>query len=313
MVQSTSLNCIGNTPTVRLGGIERAYGLQAELYAKLESYNPAGSVKDRAALYMIEGAEKAGLLQKGSAVVEATSGNTGIGLAFVCALKGYSFIAVMPDTASEERKKLMKAYGAEVVLTDGGGGMAAAVQKAQALQKERNAYYPDQFSNPFNALAHYETTGVEIYRDLPTAVLLVAGIGSGGTISGAGKYLKEKNPRFQVVGVEPAGSPFLTQGKRGTHKIEGIGAGFLPKTLEPSVLDETVCVEDADAYGFARAVAKTDGLFVGVSSGAALCAGVRLAQRKENAGKQIVIIFPDGGGRYLSTPLFEGERGLEEK
>lgn len=288
---------------VRLNGVEKAYGLHAELYAKLEYYNPAGSVKDRAALSMIESAEAQGLLKKGGAVVEATSGNTGIGLVFVCALKGYSFIAVMPDTASKERRTLLSAYGAKLVLTDGVGGMQAAVEKARQICKEQNAYYPDQFSNPANPLAHYKTTGVEIYRDLPSVDMLVAGIGSGGTISGAGKYLKEKNPSITVVGVEPSSSPFLTKGKGGRHAIEGIGAGFLPKALDRSVLDGVLCVEDSDAYEYARAAAKLDGAFVGISSGAALCAAVRLAKVAENKGKKIVMLFPDGGGRYLSTEI----------
>ena len=298
---SHSLNCIGNTPLVRLSGVEEAYGISAELYAKMEYYNPTGSVKDRAALSMIERAEKQGLLSKGGVVVEATSGNTGIGLAFVCALKGYSFIAVMPDTASKERRALMSAYGAELVLTDGAGGMQAAVETARQIAKEQNGYYPDQFSNPANPLAHYKTTGVEIYRDLPSVDMLIAGIGSGGTISGAGKYLKEKNPAVKVVGVEPNSSPYLTKGEVGRHAIEGIGAGFLPKALDKSLLDGVLCVEDSEAYDYARAAARLDGAFVGVSSGAALCAAVRLAKLQENEGKKIVIIFPDGGGRYLST------------
>ena len=305
MAFSTSLNCIGNTPLVRLVGAERALGVNAELYAKVEGASLGGSVKDRAALYMIEGAQKAGLLKKGGCVVEATSGNTGIGLALVCALKGYSFIAVMPDTASVERRKLMQAYGAQVVLTDGAGGMTVAIARAKEIKAELGAYHPDQFSNPANALAHYKTTGVELYRDLPSVDIFVSAIGSGGTVSGCGKYLKEQNPAIRVVGVEPSGSPFLTEGKKGSHKIEGIGAGFLPKTLDTSVLDEMLCVSDDDAFSYARTVAKTDGCFVGISSGAALCASVALARRPENAGKKIVVIFPDGGGRYLSTALIE--------
>jgi cysteine synthase A len=284
--------------------VEGAESLQAELYAKLEYYNPAGSVKDRAALSMIESAESQGLLSKGSTVVEATSGNTGIGLAYICALKGYSFIAVMPDTASRERRALMSAYGAKIILTDGEGGMQAAVETARRIAKEQNAYYPDQFSNPANPMAHYIATGVEIYRDLPSVDIFVAGVGSGGTISGAGRYLKEKNPNLLVVGVEPSRSPFLTKGKVGRHKIEGIGACFLPKALDRSVLDEVLCVEDNEAYRYAHAAARLDGALVGISSGAALCAGVRLAKRTENIGKKIVMIFPDGGDRYLSTELF---------
>ncbi len=303
MLFSETKNCIGNTPLVRLAGVEKAYGLQAELYAKCEWYNPAGSVKDRAALFMIESAEQQGLLAKGGCVVEATSGNTGIGLAYVCALKGYSFTAVMPETASVERRKLMQAYGAQVVLTEGEGGMSAAIAKAKEIAAETGGYHVDQFSNAANALAHYETTGVELYRDLPSADIFVAAIGSGGTVSGCGRYLKEKNPAIRVVGVEPSGSPFLTEGKKGSHKIEGIGAGFIPKTLDLSVLDEVLCVGDQDAFAYARAASKLDGCFVGISSGAALCASIALAKRSENAGKKIVLIFPDGGGRYLSTDL----------
>lgn len=301
MLLSNSINCIGNTPLVRLRGVEKLYGLTAELYAKLEMYNLAGSVKDRAALYMLESAERQGLLKQGGTVVEATSGNTGIGLACVCALKGYSFVAVMPDTASIERRKLMQAYGAEVVLTDGKQGMSGAIKRAQELMAERDAYCPDQFSNPANALAHYETTGVEIYQDLAEIDVFVAGIGSGGTVSGVGKYLKEQNPEIRVVGIEPSGSPVITQGRSGLHGIQGIGAGFIPKTLDVSVLNEVLCVEDADAYKCAKEVAKTDGIFVGISSGAALAGGIRLSQRPENKGKKIVLLFPDGGGRYLSV------------
>lgn len=304
MLYSHSLESIGNTPLVRLTGVERAFELNTELYAKLEYYNPAGSVKDRAALWMIESAEKTGLLKKGGCVVEATSGNTGIGLAYVCAVKGYSFVAVMPETASAERVKLMKAYGAEVVLTVGAEGMSGSIAVAKKIASERNAYYPDQFSNPSNALAHYESTGVEIYRDLPTADILVAGVGSGGTVSGCAKYIKEQNPAFKAVGIEPTNSPFLTKGEKGAHKIEGIGAGFQPKTLDLSVVDEVLCVEDSEAFAYAKTAAKADGCFVGISSGAALCGAVRLAKRRENFGKKIVVIFPDGGGRYLSNPQF---------
>ncbi len=301
---SHSLACIGNTPLVRLTGVEKAYELNTELYAKLEYYNPAGSVKDRAALWMLTAAEDAGLLKKGGCVVEATSGNTGIGLAFVCAVKGYSFVAVMPETASAERVKLMRAYGAEVVLTSGKDGMAGSIAVAKQLASERNAYYPDQFSNDANALAHYESTGVEIFRDLPDVDVLVAGIGSGGTISGCAKYLKERNSALQAVGIEPLNSPFLTKGEKGAHKIEGIGAGFQPKMLDRSLVDEVLCVEDGDAFLYAKAAARLDGCFVGISSGAALCGAVALAKREENRGKKIVVIFPDGGGRYLSNPLF---------
>ena len=294
------LHCIGNTPLLRLSGMERKYGLAAELYAKLEMQNPAGSVKDRAALFMVEDAQRRGLLLSGGTVVEATSGNTGIGLAYVCALKGYRFYAVMPNSASEERKLLMKAYGAEVVLTDGALGMAGAIEKAKELCAELNAYMPDQFSNPANAEAHYQTTGVELYRDLPEIDVLVSGIGSGGTISGCGRYLKEQNPKVKVVGVEPSASPFLTKGEKGLHQIEGIGAGFCPNTLCLSKVDKVVCVDDDQAYAFAKEVALTDGVFAGISSGAALAASVALASEKDSAGQKIAVIFPDGGDRYLS-------------
>ena len=304
MLFSHSLESIGNTPLVRLTGVEKAFELNTELYAKLESYNPAGSVKDRAALWMVRAAEQSGLLTAGGTVVEATSGNTGIGLAYVCAVKGYTFVAVMPETASAERVKLMKAYGAEVVLTSGKDGMAGSIAVAKRIASERNAYYPDQFSNPANALAHYQSTGVEIYRDLPSADILVAGIGSGGTISGVAKYLKEQNPALQAVGVEPLNSPFLTKGEKGAHKIEGIGAGFQPETLDRTLVDEVLCVDDGEAFRYAKLAAKLDGCFVGISSGAALCGAVALAKREGYQGKKIVVIFPDGGGRYLSNPLF---------
>ncbi len=304
MLFSHSLESIGNTPLVRLTGVEKAFELNTELYAKLESYNPAGSVKDRPALWMVRAAEQSGLLTAGGTVVEATSGNTGIGLAYVCAVKGYTFVAVMPETASAERVKLMKAYGAEVVLTSGKDGMAGSIAVAKRIASERNAYYPDQFSNPANALAHYESTGVEIHRDLPSADILVAGIGSGGTISGIAKYLKEQNPDLKAVGVEPSNSPFLTKGEKGAHRIEGIGAGFQPATLDRGLVDEVLCVDDSDAFAYAKTVARLDGCFVGISSGAALCGAITLAKRGENKGKKIVVIFPDGGGRYLSNPLF---------
>ena len=306
MLFSHDLQRIGNTPLVRLSGVERAYGLKTELYAKLEECNPAGSVKDRAAMWMIRAAEEQGVLQKGGCVVEATSGNTGIGLAYVCAARGYSFVAVMPETASIERVKLMQAYGAEVILTAGADGMSGSIEVAQKISRERNAYHPDQFSNPANARAHYESTGVELYNDLPSVDVLVSGIGSGGTVSGTGKYLKEQNGKIAVIGVEPSNSPFLTQGKKGAHKIQGIGAGFCPKTLDVAVLDEVLCVTDEDAYRYARAVAKADGIFAGISSGAALGGAIEYSLRVENAGKKIAIIFPDGGGRYLSTPNFVG-------
>ena len=306
MPKISPLNCIGNTPLLRLSGVEKQYGLRMQLYAKLEMKNPAGSVKDRAAAYMIADAEKQGLLKTGGAVVEATSGNTGIGLTWVCAEKGYSFTAVMPETASIERRELMRSYGAKILLTDGAGGMTAAIACAKRLQAEQNAYYVNQFSNPANAVAHYETTGAEILRELPDLDCLVAGIGSGGTVSGCGKRLKEQNPRIRVVGVEPSGSPYLTCGRGGAHKIEGIGAGFLPDTLDTSVVDEVLCVDDEDAYRLAKEVFCLDGCFVGISSGAALCAALELGRRKENEGKKAVVIFPDGGDRYIS--VLEKER-----
>lgn len=291
---------IGNTPLVRLERIEKRLGLNAELYAKLESFNPTGSAKDRAALFMIEDAEKRGVLKAGGCVVEPTSGNTGIGLALVCKKRGYPLYIVMPESMSEERKKLLAHYGAELVLTDGKAGMAGAIERADELVKTiPGAFMPDQFSNPANALAHYQTTGPEIYEALPTADIFVACVGTGGTLTGAGRYLKEKNGAMRVIAVEPSASPMLSGGKAGAHKIQGIGAGFVPKVLDTKVYDSVATVTDEEAYEYARLMAKEEGLFVGISSGAALKAATEAA--KENEGKKIVFVAPDSGDRYLSV------------
>ncbi|MBQ8319985.1 MAG: cysteine synthase A [Clostridia bacterium] len=291
---------IGNTPLIRLEKIEKLLGLKAELYAKLENFNPTGSAKDRAALYMIEDAEKRGLLQAGGCVVEPTSGNTGIGLALVCKKKGYKLFIVMPESMSEERRKLLAHYGAELVLTDGKAGMAGAIKKAEEmLAADRTMFMPDQFSNPANALAHYETTGPEIFEALPEVDIFTACVGTGGTLTGVGQFLKEQKSGVRVVAVEPSASPVLSGGKAGAHKIQGIGAGFVPKVLDTAVYDEVRTVTDGDAYDYARLLAKEEGLFVGISSGAALKAAVELA--KENEGKKIVFVAPDSGDRYLSV------------
>ncbi len=298
------INCaemlIGNTPLVRLERIEKRLGLNAELYAKLESFNPTGSAKDRAALFMIADAEKRGVLKAGGCVVEPTSGNTGIGLALVCKKRGYKLFIVMPESMSEERKKLLAHYGAELVLTDGKAGMTGAIEKANEMLKTiPGAFMPDQFSNPANALAHYQTTGPEIYRELPTADIFVSCVGTGGTLTGAGRYLKEKNGALRVIAVEPSASPVLSGGKAGAHKIQGIGAGFVPKVLDTTVYDSVATVSDEDAYEYARLMAKEEGLFVGLSSGAALKAATETA--KENEGKKLVFVAPDSGDRYLSV------------
>lgn len=296
---------IGNTPLVELANIERELSLSSKLYAKLEYFNPAGSIKDRAALSMIEDAEAKGLLKKGSVIIEPTSGNTGIALAAVATTRGYDAIIVMPDSMSRERISMMKGYGAKVVLTPGSLGMKGAIEKAEELKNSyENAFIPAQFDNPANAEAHYKTTGPEIYRDLEGNVdILVASVGTGGTISGLGRYLKEKNPEIKVVAVEPEASPLLSKGYAASHKIQGIGANFVPSILNLGVIDQIVTVSDADAFDFAKLVGRREGISVGISSGAALAAAVRVA--KENEGKNIVVIFPDGGSRYLSTALFE--------
>lgn len=298
---------VGKTPLLRAKKYQKDGGVSATILLKVESFNPAGSIKDRVALEMIESAEREGRLQKGATIVEPTSGNTGIGLAALAAAKGYEMIVVMPETMSEERRKLVLAYGAKLVLTDGALGMQGAIDKAEELVKELpNAMMAGQFTNPANPTAHYKTTGPEIWADTDGKVdILVAGVGTGGTISGTGKYLKEKNPAIRVVAVEPSGSPVLSEGRAGKHGLQGIGAGFVPKTLDQTVYDEVISVTEDEAYAEARALARTEGVLVGISSGAALAAAKRVAKRAENAGKNIVVILPDDGGRYLSTTLFD--------
>lgn len=303
----TSVNqIIGKTPLLELTKIEREYKLNSRLFAKLEYLNPAGSAKDRVALKMIEDAEERGLINENSVIIEPTSGNTGIGLAAVAGAKGYRVIIVMPDTMSAERRTLMTAYGAELVLTDGSKGMKGAIEKADELALLiPNAFIPGQFDNPANARAHFETTGPEIYNDISGEIdIFVAGVGTGGTITGVGEYLKSKNTEIKVVAVEPADSPFLSQGKAGAHKIQGIGAGFVPKVLNTSIYDEIVTVDSESAFEAARNIGKKEGVLVGISSGAALHAAIEVAKRKENEGKNIVVLLPDTGDRYLSTELF---------
>lgn len=297
---------IGHTPLLELTNLEKQLGLEATIIAKVESFNPGGSVKDRVALAMIEDAEKRGLINKDTHLIEPTSGNTGIGLAMVAAAKGYKITIVMPDTMSMERRNLLKAYGANLVLTEGAKGMKGAIAKAEELAKEDgNAFIPSQFSNPANPQIHYLTTGRELYADLDGKIdIFVAGIGTGGTISGIGKYLKERDPSIKVVAVEPAGSPVLSQGVAGPHKIQGIGAGFVPATLDTGIYDEIILVSDDDALAMGRASARSEGLLVGISSGAAIMAATVLAKRSENKGKTIVALLPDTGERYLSTAMF---------
>ena len=298
---------IGATPLLSLSRLASAYDLKATLLAKLEGMNPAGSAKDRVGAAMIATAEAAGDLREGATIIEPTSGNTGIGLAAVAAVKGYKVILTMPDTMSEERRRLLRAYGAELVLTDGKLGMAGAIAKAQELAASiPNSFIPSQFENPANAQAHYTTTGPEIWTDTDGSVdAFVAGIGTGGTITGVGRYLKEQNPSVQIVGVEPAGSPVLSGGAAGSHGLQGIGAGFVPAVLDMSVVDEVLTATEEEAYAAARVLAQREGVLVGISSGAALSAAIRFASRPENAGKTVVVLLPDVGDRYLSTPLFE--------
>ncbi len=297
---------IGKTPLLELTNIEKEEGLEAKLLAKLEYFNPAGSVKDRIAKAMIDDAEAKGLLKPGSVLIEPTSGNTGIGLASVAAARGYRIIIVMPETMSVERRQLMKAYGAELVLTEGSKGMKGAIAKADELAKEiPNAFIPGQFVNPANPAIHKATTGPEIWADTDGKVdIFVAGVGTGGTITGVGEYLKEQNPAVKVVAVEPAGSPVLSKGTAGSHKIQGIGAGFVPEVLNTAVYDEIIAVENEDAFAAGRLVGRKEGVLVGISSGAAVWAAIQLAKRPENKGKTIVALLPDTGDRYLSTPLF---------
>ena len=298
---------IGKTPLIELTNIEKEFDLKARIIAKLEYFNPAGSVKDRIAKAMIDDLEDRGILKEGSTIIEPTSGNTGIGLCSVAATRGYRAIIVMPETMSIERRKLMKAYGAELVLTPGALGMKGAIEKANELVKEiPNSVIPGQFVNPVNPLIHKQTTGPEIYNDLDGKLdIFVAGVGTGGTISGTGAYLKEKNPNIKVVAVEPESSPVLSKGVAGPHKIQGIGAGFIPDTLNTKIYDEIITVANDDAFTSGKMVGKKEGFLVGISSGAAVHAAIELAKREENNGKTIVVLLPDTGERYLSTPLFE--------
>ena len=297
---------IGKTPLLELVHIEKSEGLEAKVLGKLEYFNPAGSVKDRIAKAMIDDAEQKGLLKPGSVIIEPTSGNTGIGLASVAAARGYRIIIVMPETMSVERRQLMKAYGAELVLTEGAKGMKGAIAKAQELAAQTpDSFIPGQFTNPANPSAHRATTGPEIWNDTDGTVdIFVAGVGTGGTLTGVGEYLKSQNPNVKVVAVEPAGSPILSKGVAGAHKIQGIGAGFVPDTLNTKVYDEIITVENEDAFATGRELARKEGLLVGISSGAAVWAAARLAKRPENQSKRIVVLLPDTGDRYLSTPMF---------
>ena len=306
MIYKSADQLIGKTPLLELTHIEEKLNLKAKVVAKLEYLNPAGSVKDRIARKMIEDAENSGKLKPGSVIIEPTSGNTGIGLASVAAMKGYKIIIVMPETMSVERRQLMKAYGAELVLTEGSKGMKGAIAKAEELAKEiENSFIPSQFTNPANPQAHRETTGPEIYEDTEGKVdYFVAGVGTGGTITGVGEYLKSKNPEIKVVAVEPETSPVLSKGQSGAHKIQGIGAGFVPDVLNTQVYYEIIPVSNEDAFEYGRLMGHSEGVLVGISSGAALKAAIDLAKREENEGKTIVVLLPDTGDRYLSTPLF---------
>ena len=297
---------IGRTPLLELTHLEKARDLKAKIVAKLEYFNPAGSVKDRIAKAMIDDAEARGILKPGSVIIEPTSGNTGIGLASVAAARGYRIIIVMPETMSVERRQLMKAYGAELVLTEGAKGMKGAIAKADELAKEiPNSFVPGQFVNPANPKAHFESTGPEIWEDTDGRVdIFVAGVGTGGTVTGVGQYLKSRNPNVKVVAVEPAASPVLSKGVSGSHKIQGIGAGFVPDVLDTKIYDEIIAVENDDAFATGKRIGKKEGVLVGISSGAAVWAAIQLAKRPENKGKTIVALLPDTGDRYLSTPLF---------
>lgn len=298
---------IGRTPLLELTKLEQEMGLGATLLAKVESLNPGGSAKDRVAKRMIDDAEQAGILKAGATIIEPTSGNTGIGLAVMAAARGYHAIIVMPDTMSMERRLLMTAFGAELVLTEGAKGMAGAIEKAEALAKEiPNSFIPGQFDNPSNPAAHYDTTGPEIWEDTEgKADIFVAGIGTGGTLTGVGRYLREKNPAVKIIGVEPASSPLLTKGIAGPHGLQGIGANFVPSILDTALYDEVLTVTEEEAYTAGRALAQKEGLLAGISAGAALHGAIEIAKRPENAGKQIVVLLPDTGDRYLSTPMFQ--------
>lgn len=298
---------VGKTPLVELKRLKKDYKLEAKIFAKLEYFNPAGSVKDRIALKMIEDAEERGVINKDSVIIEPTSGNTGIGLAAIAGAKGYSVIIVMPDNMSAERCALMKAYGAELVLTDGAKGMKGAIEKAEQLASEiPGAFIPGQFDNPANAKAHFETTGPEIYKDMKGKIdFFVAGVGTGGTITGIGEYLKSKKPDVKIVAVEPVDSPYLSKGEAGRHKIQGIGAGFIPKVLNTDIYDEILTIEEDAAYAAGRVLTKKEGYLVGISSGAALWGAVEIAVKPENKGKNIVVLLPDAGDRYLSTEMYQ--------
>lgn len=306
VIYTSADQLIGKTPLLELTHIEKKHNLKAKIFAKLEYFNPAGSVKDRIAKAMIDDAEQKGLLKEGSVIIEPTSGNTGIGLASVAAARGYRIIIVMPETMSVERRQIMKAYGAELVLTDGTKGMKGAIEKADELSKEiPNSFIPGQFVNEANPKAHFETTGPEIFEDTDGNVdFFVAGVGTGGTITGVGKYLKSRLPKVKVVAVEPKSSAVLSTGAAGPHKIQGIGAGFVPKVLDTDIYDEIIPVENEDAFAMGKEVGRNEGVLVGISSGAALWAAIEVAKRPENEGKNIVVLFPDTGDRYLSTPLF---------
>ena len=307
MIYKSAAELIGKTPMLELTNFEKKEKIDAKIIAKLEYFNPAGSAKDRVAKEMIEDAERKGILHEGSVIIEPTSGNTGIGLASVAASRGYRTIIVMPDTMSEERRMIMKAYGAEIVLTDGAKGMSGAIEKAEQLSKKiKDSFIPGQFENPANPAAHRKTTGPEIWEDTDGNVdIFVAGVGTGGTITGVGEYLKEKNPRIKIVAVEPDSSPLLSGGKAGSHNLQGIGANFIPQILNTEIYDEVIRVKDDEAFKRAREIGKTEGILVGISSGAALSAAIALGMRPDFAGKRIVVLLPDTGERYLSTNLFE--------